>query len=457
MSADRPALRPTRRQALVAAGVLVSQALLARPILARGRIALGGRLSLRVPWPVAAIDPHRLDDAAALFFGLCLFDSLYAVDASGAISPALAESLPEPSPTGVSVALREGVRFASGKRLTARDVSASIARARASGANGWLDPVGAVRVTRSGALALGGRAVDRVARALASPLTAIVPEGFAPERPDGTGPFAARRQGDALVLGRNRFAAQGPSFLDELSISPAADLGASLRAFESGEDDLGWLGLGLHEPRRGAVPFDAGLLGWAILRTGDQAGRWNAPGVAQRLADGIEPARLAHLGVRADSPAQPDDGWGGAPTALLVRADSPWLVELARAVAVALSRPGHEVTVSPVAAAELGAARSSRAYGLALDLVRPFDQTPLGAYVALVTSEDPVRGAQLARRPPLGGAAGTPRVTGRLLRVGVVADVRLQGGRMPDLVLPPGPSGVGVDFGAIVHPRLRVL
>ncbi len=446
--------RVTRRHALLAAGLLASQALLgARISLARGRTPLGGRLSIRVPWPVASMDPHRLDDAAALFFGRCLFDALYSVDASGAVSPALAESLADPCAEGVRVTLREGVRFASGKRLTARDVACSIARARASGSRGWLDAVGTVHVTGSGTLTFGGHAVDRVARALASPLAAVVPEGFAPGRPDGTGPFAARCPGDALVLVRNDLAAQGPSFLERLSIAPAPDLAASLRAFESGEDDLGWLGLGLHEPRRGAVPFDAGALGWAILRTGDQAGRWNAPGVAQRLADGIDPSRLAHLGVRADWTAQPDDGWGGPPAALLVRADSPWLVELGRAVAVALSRPGHEVTVSPVSPIDLARARSSGAYALALDLARPFDETPLGAYVALVTAEDPVRGAQLARRPPLGGATGTPRVSGRLLRVGVVTDVRLQGGRMPDLVLPPGPSGVGVDFGAIVHPR----
>ena len=202
---------------------------------------------------------------------------------------------------------------------------------------------------------------------------------------------------------RNSLAAQGPSFLDRVSIAPAPDLGASLRAFESGEDDLGWLGLGLHEPRRGAVAFDAGALGWAILRTGEQAGRWNAPGVAQRLADGIDPSRLAHLGVRADWTVQPDDGWGGPPASLLVRADSPWLLDLARAVAVALSRPGHEVTPAPTPPADFARARSSGAYALALDLARPFDPTPLGVYIGLVTSEDPVRGAQLARHPPLGG------------------------------------------------------
>jgi len=456
LSAERAPLRPTRRQALVAGGLLVAGALLPGRAGARGRIPLGGRLSLHVPWPVAAVDPHRLDDAAALFFGACLFDSLYAVDAAGALTPALAAALPEPSAEGTRVTLREGVRFASGRHLTARDVAKAIGRARSFGARGWLDPVGAVRIAGPLSLVFAGRSAERAARALASPLAAIVPDGFSPDRPDGTGPFTAQRDGETLVLTRNRLAAEGPSFLERVTVAPAADLAASLRAFESGEDDLGWLGLGLHEPRRGAVPFDAGAVGWALLRTGDQAGRWGLPGVAQRLADGIDPSNLAQLGVRGDRAVEPSDGWGGPPASLLVRADSPWLVELGRAVAVALSRPGHELTLRAVAPAELAAARASRAYELALDLARPFDRSPAGLFAALAAADDPVRGAELALHPPL-GAGAAPRVAGRLLRVGALAEVHLEGGRMPDLTLPPGPGGVGVDFGAIISPPSRVL
>ena len=464
MSADsrsRVVARTTRRDALLAlaGGALAARSLMARTSHAHGRVQRGGRLSLRAPWPLASVDPHRLDDAAALFFGGCLFDSLYALDASGAVSSVLAETLPEVSPEGTYVVLREGVRFASGKPLTARDVVASIARARTLGARGWLDGLGRVRVSAPGVVVVLARNPDHVAKALASPLAAIVPEHFTPERPDGTGPFAFQAHHDegALSLVQNRYAAQGPSFLDELSISSAPDLAASLRSFESGEDDIAWLGLGLHEPRRGAVPFDAGLLGWAILRTGNDAGRWSAPGVAQRLADGIEPSRLAALGIRDRKTVEVDDGWGGAPAALLVRADSPWLVELAHAVAAALSRPSHEVVARPVSPADFAAARASHAYALAVDLVRPFDRTPLGTCVALATSDDPARGDEMARRPPLGDAALGSRAIGHVLRVGVLAEVHFEGGHMPDLVLPPGTGGVGVDFGSITHPHPRVL
>ena len=438
----------TRRQTLLA---LALSLVTARTAFGRGRALLGGRLSLRAPWPVGSFDPHRLDDAASLFFGPCLFDSLFGIDASGMPVPALAETLPDGVADGTRVALRRGMRFASGKPVTSRDVVASVARARRYGAHAWLDALGPVKMAGPSAIHVGLRNRSIVARALASPLAAVVPEGFAPERPDGTGPFAAEHEGTTLILMRNRFAATGPAYLDAVSVAPAPDLAASLRAFESGEDDLGWLGLGLHEPRRGAVPFDAGALGWAVLRTGDQAGRWSLPGVAERLADGIDPARLAQLGATSDRAPLQDLGWGGPPVPLLVRDDSPWLIELARVVAAALSQPEHDVTARTVPVAELVSLRTSRAYSLALDLVRPFDRTPLGASVALASADDPERGAELARHPPLGSA--DPRVLCRTLRLGILADVHLQGGRMSDLVLPRGADGVGVDFGAIIHPR----
>jgi hypothetical protein len=139
-----------------------------------------------------------------------------------------------------------------------------------------------------------------------------------------------------------------------------------------------------------------------------------------------------------------------------VRADSPWLVELGRALAVALSTPSHELRVRTLPTADFAHARTTHAFSLALDICRPYDATPLGVYVALVTSDDPARGAQLAKHPPLGPAAGSPRVVSRLLHLGVVCDVPFQGGRAPDLDMPPGPGGSGVDFGSITRPHPSV-
>jgi peptide/nickel transport system substrate-binding protein len=399
------------------------------------------------------MDPHRTDDVAALFFSGAVFDSLFATDSSGGIVPALAEGLPEATPQGVRVVLREGLRFASGAPLATHDVVRSLTRARSLGARGWLDPLGGVKATKDGAILFGARGADRAARLLASPLAAVVPERFSPERPVGTGPFAVDvGEGGALVLRQNRYAATGPSVLDRVTLQSADDLATSLRAFESGADDLGWLGLGLHDPRRGAVSFDAGVMGWAVLRTGTLAGRWNLPGVAQQLLDGIDPSRLADVGEWTPSPS---GGWGGPPSSIVVRADCAWLVELAKAVAAALSRPDHEVVVEPTSSASLAALCGNGAYALAMDVVRPFERTPLGASVALASADDPVRGLDFVRHPTL-GTLPSPRGMGRLLHLGVASDIRFAGGKMPGWVLPPGASGVGIDFGSITHSSPRV-
>ncbi|HEX4513834.1 MAG TPA: hypothetical protein VH054_09870, partial [Polyangiaceae bacterium] len=53
-----------------------------RNAFSRGRSPIGGRVQLRVPWPVAALDPHKLDDVTCAIFGGGVFDSLYAIDGS---------------------------------------------------------------------------------------------------------------------------------------------------------------------------------------------------------------------------------------------------------------------------------------------------------------------------------------------------------------------------------------
>jgi peptide/nickel transport system substrate-binding protein len=298
-------------------------------------------------------------------------------------------------------------------------------------------------------LSFATRDATKLMRALASPLTAIVPVGFSPERPDGTGPFRADRDADGLVFRRNDSAASGPAFLDEIRVRPAADLADSLTAFESGTDDLGWLGSGLHEPRHGARAFDAGATGWAILRTGAGAGAWDAPGIAQRICEGIPPTRLSYLALGPPGSPETDEGWGGGPCELLVRDDAPWLRELARAVAAAIGRPSHAVTVRPVSAAEIGARRASRAYVLALDVARPLSRSPFGSLVGLATADNPADAIDVVRHPPR--AEAPVRTLCRTLRIGVLGEVRVQGARIPEVGLALA-SG-GIDFGSITRAR----
>ncbi|MDP9037075.1 MAG: hypothetical protein M3O50_19935, partial [Myxococcota bacterium] len=69
-----------------------------------------------------------------------------------------------------------------------------------------------------------------------------------------------------------------------------------------------------------------------------------------------------------------------------------------------------------------------------------------GTVIGLATADDAVSAAALVRHPPRIDLS--PRTATRTMRLGVVAEVRIQGGRAPDLVLPPSPWGRGIDWGS---------
>ena len=450
------ALRFRRRsllEATLAAGIALSPLASLGVARARGRTSVGGRIALRVPWPVLAMDPHRLEDAAAGIFGEALFDTLYARDESGAFVASLAEADPEPEGASLRVRLRTGIRTAKGKAFEARDAAGAIGRSRALGGRAWLADIPAPKVDGR-SLLFAMRDASRLVRALASPIVAMVPTGFTPEAPDGTGPMMHTTRGDTLVLARNVLAARGPSYLDEVVVQAAPDLAASLRAFESGADDLGWLGSGLHEPRAGSRPFDFGAAGWAVLFTGRDAATWDAPGVAQRICDGIPPARLSYLALGPAWTTEPEEGWGGAPTSLYVREDAPWLVELAKAIAATISRPSHEVTAKTVPALEIAQRRNARNHTLALDVVRPVAPGSFAAMIALATADNALRASELVQHPPKLGEI-PPRTMTRTMHCGVVGEIRVQGGRAPNVQLATSSTTSGFDLGASTRVRAR--
>lgn len=414
---------------------------------------MAGTLALRVPWPLNGVDPHRLDDATAAIFGEALFDTLYDRDETGAYVPSLAESEPEPVSANLRVRLRDGLRTAKNRPFTARDASFAIARAKKLGAAGWLSDVPAPRVDGN-TLVFAMRDAARLVRALSSNVVAMVPMNFSPEFPDGTGPFAFRSRADGVTLARNPLAATGPSFLDDVVVRASPDLAASLRAFEGGTDDLGWLGSGLHEPRAGSKPFDFGAVAYGVLFTGREAQAWDAPGVAQRLCDSIPSSRLSHLAIGPGWPTDSTQGWGGPPSNLYVREDAPWLVELARAVAATVSRPSHELTVRTVSPSEFQQRRASRSFALAVDVVRPVTFDPLGLLIALATADGATRTRDLVTRPPKLGDAQTRTMT-RTLRCGIIGEIRVLGGRAPDLQLAASFTGAGFDLGSSTKSKSR--
>ena len=414
---------------------------------ALGRTPVGGKLSLRVPWALSSIDPHDLRDPAAALFAHAAFDSMFALDASSAPFPTLANAMPARETLGTVVRLREGLRTAHGTALDARDVIFSIDRARSrGGAALWTElPKPAAHPSERLAILFGGADPYKLARALASPLFALIPRGFSASAPDGTGAFRADIKSGKLTLSRNMNAARGPSFLEAIEIESAADLKSSLRQFEAERDDVGWLGTGLFGGRKSAVKFDCGALAWVVLVTGSDAGSAGNQGEAQKLVSALPSERLGHLGLGALPAATGSATWTGPKTDLVVDETSPHLVEIATTLASILSNPGHEVTAAPVARSEVAKRRGKAA--LLLDVVRPLAPGALGTLLSLASAEDPARAAELAKQPPK-TLPTTARGAAALLKVGVIGEVRAQGGVVPDVTLAKNAVTDGWDLGA---------
>jgi peptide/nickel transport system substrate-binding protein len=442
-----------RREFLTtAAAALGSASLGSREASAMGRTPVGGRVTFHLPWSTATLDPHDLRDPMAALFGSAVTDTLYALDANGFPYPALAASLPAREAGETVVHLREGLHTARGVPLDNRDIAFSVERARARGAAGVLASVPKPLLRRGDPFAVVFDTMEplALARALSSPIVALLPRRFSPTLPDGTGAFRADVSPTGLVLARNVNAARGAAFLDSIEVAPAEDLKTSLRAFEAEADDLGWLGMGLHDRRKGAVPFELGRVAWVVLIVGPDGGPQATPGVAQRLVDAIPVARVAHLGLGLPpSAAGGDPSWQGPSTELLVDESAPHLLEVARTVAPVLSNPGHEVTMKPIPRAELARRRAGGRATLAIDLVRWVGPGPHYAEVALATAEDPTRGRDIAKAPHASGHGtfAVKSLTG-LLRVGVLGELRVQGGIIPDVALAKPLLGEGWDLGA---------
>lgn len=411
--------------------------------LALGRRPYRGRVEFGVPWPTASIDPHSLFDPTAAFFGEAVFDTLYALDAKGAPYPTLATALPRvltapdsPSTgsahgradnqTGVMVHLRPGLRTSAGRKLSARDVVWSFERSARNGGNGWLAGIRAKVGDDPNTIRFDGADPEMLASRLASPIVAIVPQGFSPLRPSGTGAFEMRGRAGRMFLSRNLHAARGPSFVDGIEVWTTESLQQGLRAFEVGDSDIGWLGSHLHRPRPGAQRFDAGSVGWAVLRTGSESGV--GPGVAQALLNGLDPRGLAHFALGPLPSQHGVQGWYGKPCDLVVRDDAPYLLQLGRAIADLLTRPAHEVRLVPESPREISRRRGGGRFAMMLDVVRKLGPEGTATLISLLSAVDP----SLARRPPAYRKVD-PRAVLRAQPMGVVGELRIAGSYAPSL------------------------
>jgi peptide/nickel transport system substrate-binding protein len=445
---DRPLI--ARREVLAWATLATAAATLRqRRAAALGRIPLAGKVAMVLPWPVDRVDPHDVTCPGAALFGEALFDELYALEPGGEPFPTLAADLPVAEGARTVVRLREGLVTAQGERLDARDVLFSIQRARKSTAAAWWGDLPAPALHPKDRLAVVFPTPDtgRVARALSSPLFALVPQSFDPARPDGTGALSAQLGSSRLVLRRNPTAARGASFLEEIAVDQASDLSSSLRSFEGKLTDVGWLGSGLHGARPGAQPFDMGSIAWIVLQTGAEAGPWGGPGVAQRLLDGLEPERFQRFGLGTMPPPSGSAEWGGRPCELWVNEGSAFMGELGRTLSSLLSRPAHEVAVRAAPSAEIARRRAAGTFSLMLGIVRPFAATPLGSHIALTAAVDTKSARELVLRPPR-LSSFDPRTVTRTLTLGVLGELRVMGAHAPDLHLARNPVGEGWDLGS---------
>jgi peptide/nickel transport system substrate-binding protein len=416
-----PVNRVGRRSFLAAVSAVASAGAL-------GRTPLAGTLRLRLPLHFGGLDPHSLDDPLSALFAAAIADPLYALDSSGKPYPALASALPERTASGARISLRAELKSARGKALSAADAIFSLQRAQGLGGAAVL---GAFRPpTADGkdrlSLLVPEANPEALARALASPLTAIVPRGFSALAADGTGAFKATFGSGTLSLTRNENAARGAAFLERIELSRAADLADALRAFEAGQVDVGWLGNGLYRKKVGAIPLVGPSFGWLVLRTGLDAKSWGAPGIAGQLTAALPGAALTHFGVHAVPGAGPGVRWGGGPATLLVSEDAPHAVELARALEPLLSSTGNEVHATPVPRATWLEARRSRRYALLLDFVRGEAGDAHHSALALLAAVDPA----LARRPPKNLSSVLDAT--RTLPLGIVGELRVAGAHSPE-------------------------
>jgi hypothetical protein len=307
------------RRALLTAVAGLAGAGWCEPAQALGRVPLGGTVTFRVPWPTRALDPHDLFDPLAALFATAIADPPYALDARGRPYPTLADGMPTVEDGQTVVRLRPGLRSARGTAIGGRALAWSATRARNTGGAGLAAVLGPyVRSDPNDPLIarFGEVEPNKLAVLLASPLFAVLPVGFSPRAPDGTGAFRARCTANKLELTRNLNAARGPSYLERIVVHRARDLSDSLRNFEAGRDDIGWLGLGLHRNRAGARKFDFGVPAWVVLATGTRAGRFALPGVAQQLANAVPIERLG-LGLGPRKGRGSGAAWMGEPASLL--------------------------------------------------------------------------------------------------------------------------------------------
>jgi len=214
---------------------------------ATGRIKKGGIISLGVAGGGAAdtIDPAKANVDADLARTYNLYDPLLQRDADYTRALNLAEEIePGPGATTFTIRLRDGVEFHNGKTLTADDLLYTWERILdpkfANAAKAQLALVDMKRTRK-----LDERTVRVQLKAanigfpdnLVGSYTRVVPRGYDPKSPVGTGPFKFKsfKAGDRSVFVRNENYHGGEVHVDELHVIDIPDPSARVNALLGGQ------------------------------------------------------------------------------------------------------------------------------------------------------------------------------------------------------------------------------
>jgi peptide/nickel transport system substrate-binding protein len=180
--------------------------------------------SLRMAYPheLVTVDPHaHVDSVTGLVLG-AVYESLVRFEPGQPVKPGLADRWTTPDASTWRIHVRDGVRFHDGSKLMPEDVVASIERARSSRVLGHqLDEIEDVRLLEDDERTIEittGRPTPLLLTRLES--VAVVPRGFKPANPIGTGPYRWRVgsvQGPVVLERWDDYWARAPDF-DEITI-----------------------------------------------------------------------------------------------------------------------------------------------------------------------------------------------------------------------------------------------
>lgn len=413
-------MKTTRRAHLLAWASSVALALPASAW-ARRRLRYGGRAQFSLPLATTSLDPHDPEDLTSALFGSSCFEPLYARSASGKPYPTLAESLPTLEKNRLTIRLRPDLVTARGEAISAERVVASLARS--AGRLPYLKSLGGARTEGAGALSFPAGDPEALALRLALPGSALVGSKFNPRAVDATGAFRARLDASGIVFERNPNAPRGGALLDRVTLSTAT-LSESLRSFEAGTSDVGWLGAGLHEARRDGAPFRLNALGLVVALAGKRQARFFSEGVLQAALDGAEIPTLPSLGVTREN--KPGARFIPPRASILCARECPQLVEIARSIAEAWSNGSSTIDLDIVPRDTFDARRAAGDFDLLVTFLQTSELSTSDVHLSLVA----LAGAPL----PTGNfVAEAPARLARRLRLGVVGQFAPTGFVDPEL------------------------